>query len=193
MKKTLLALALSSAPFVAHAAETYSNPGQYDPGYDAWCRNATPANDPTCVAQNQFHSGPPDIGAAETLNPEAVALTNQYQRVFNDKDVRGFKQLYATDGVLLFQTGQTLHLPEIQKTYADVFQHRGPRVTITLDETHINSAGGWAIGHAIQDYKDHQTPVHFLAVYTRENGDLKVQALSVGANVPTPYSAPKTN
>jgi ketosteroid isomerase-like protein len=123
---------------------------------------------------------------AGDISPEATAIARKYEAAVSARDAHAIAMLYASDGVVVSQTGKIISGREnIEKTYIGTFKNGPFGVVDTLDETHVTSDGGWGAGHATQDFNGRKVPVHFLTVYTRENGALKIRAIGVGVNTPT--------
>ncbi len=122
--------------------------------------------------------------SAASLDTEARTLETQYVDAFNHKDGAKVASLFTEGGVVVAQNGaMTSGRPNLAKMYSNTAGHFV--LAITLDQIHSQGDGGWALGQGTQTFPDgHVVRAHALYVYGRENGDLKIRALSFGTNVP---------
>jgi ketosteroid isomerase-like protein len=125
--------------------------------------------------------------SAASLKDEAQKLETQYVDAFNHGAPQKLALMYTRDGVAVAQDGSvTSGRPNLEMLYSHIAGKL--RLAITLDQVHPLGNAGWALIHGSQTSPDGRVvQTHAVQVFGRENGTLKLRALSFAVNVPLPH------
>jgi uncharacterized protein (TIGR02246 family) len=120
-----------------------------------------------------------------TITQEVEVMHARYLAAFNRRDAAAVAALFATDGAFVDSAGTTTSgRAAIEAMFEQGFKGADIILEAKADQIEALGGGAWDIGHGAQVVKGQggaQTlRFHYTAVYTREDGLLKLRVVSVG-------------
>jgi uncharacterized protein (TIGR02246 family) len=132
----------------------------------------------------------PSFSQTKLTQDEATKQVNDisstFQEAYNKHDAAGLASLFTTDAVFVLGAGKVLKgQDEIKQFYLKYFDGPGKTAsdfTPSVDEVRLLGDGAWAIGHTSVMSEGQEVKTHWAATYRMDDGKLRADMLSVGAN-----------
>jgi uncharacterized protein (TIGR02246 family) len=133
------------------------------------------------------------------LTQEIAELVNRQTSLIMRRDAAGLAAMFTPDATYVAANGAVLvGRARIREYYTQIFAIVGQSRAIIGDvvrQTRVDQVvalgdGAWAIGRGINFAGGYDIPLamtdHWMAIYSRADGDWKIRALTVGEDAPRP-------